>query len=174
MFNEDDEYKLDDDLDLGGDDGLNNLWGMYVKYPSQKFVATLRERLENNYADEDALDESPNRAVLRKKAHENMTKKALAVRGIILKKSPELVVKTGDVVLVPLADEDRTKVDGGNLIGVVVSTNKLNSTCRVAVKHGLLNCAYVYHTVKAVAETSNNIDFTICERLLRAIHCCRR
>ena len=58
-----------------------------------------------------------------------MTKKALAVRGIILKKSPELVVKTGDVVLVPLVDEDRTKVDSGNLIGVVVSTNKLNSTC---------------------------------------------
>jgi phosphopantothenate synthetase len=70
------------------------------------------------------------------------------------------MIKTGDVVLMPLDDVDRTKVDGGNLIGVVVSTDKLNSTCRVAAKQGLLHRAYVYHAVKAVAQTSNNIDFT--------------
>ena len=158
LFNSNDDYKIDDDLDLGGDEGLSNLWTTYVKYPSKTFVDTFWERLENNIADTNALDESPKRADLCNKAAANMTKKALAVRGHILKKSPELVIKTGDVVLVPLDDVDRTKVDGGNLIGNVVSTNKLNSTCQVVVKHGLLHRAYVYHAVKAVAQTSNNID----------------
>jgi len=47
-----------------------------------------------------------------------------------LKKSPTLVFKLGDVVLVPLDDVDCTKVDGANLLGVVVTINKLNATCR--------------------------------------------
>ncbi len=88
----------------------------------------------------------------------NMSKSALTTRSKILNKSPELVIKTGDVVLVPLDDVDRTKVDGGNLCGVVVSTNKLHSTCRVTVKQGLLHRAYVYHAVKPEPEASNNVD----------------
>jgi hypothetical protein len=161
VLSADGDHKIDDDLDDdwgNQDEGLSNLWSTYVKYPSQTFVDTFRERLENHIADTDALDESPRRADLRNKAAANMTKKAEAVRGKILQKSPELVIKTGDVVLVPLDDVDRTKVDPGNLIGVVVSTDKKNSTCRVAVKQGLLHRAYVYHAVKTVDPTSNNID----------------
>jgi len=115
-------------------------------------------QLEQTVADTEGTDESPTRLNLRNKAAANMTKAALAIRTNILKKSPELVIKTGDVVLVPLDEVDCTKVDGGNLCGVVVSTNKLNGSCRVAVKQGLLHRAYVYHHVKPVAEASNNID----------------
>jgi len=53
---------------------------------------------------------------------------------------------------------DCTKVDPGNLIGVVVSTDKRHSTCRIAVKHGLLHRAYIYHAVKTVDPASNNMD----------------
>ena len=74
-----------------------------------------------------------------------------------MKNSPDLVVKVGDVVLVPLDDVDRTKVDGGNLCGVVVSMNQ-NSICRVAVQQGLLHRGYVYHSLQVVPDTANDID----------------
>jgi hypothetical protein len=64
----------------------------------------------------------------------------------------------GDVVLIPLDNVDCTKVDGANLAGVIVSMNKDKSTCRVAVKQGLLHQAYVSHCLKPVPETSNNLD----------------
>jgi hypothetical protein len=73
-------------------------------------------------------------------------------------KSPQLLIKKGDVVLVPLDDVDRTKVDSGNLCGVAVSVNKLNSSCRVAVAQGLLHRAYAYHILKLLPTASNNID----------------
>ncbi len=73
-------------------------------------------------------------------------------------RSPQLLIKKGDVVLVPLDDVDRTKVDGGNLCGVVVSVNKLNLSCRVAVAQGLLHRAYAYHALKLLPTASNNID----------------
>jgi hypothetical protein len=61
---------------------------------------------------------------------------------------------------VPLDDVDRTKVDGGNLSGVVVSINKLSSSCRVAVAQGLLHhpYAYAYHTLKLLPKASNDIN----------------
>ncbi len=46
--------------------------------------------------------------------------------------------KLGDIVLVPLDDADRTKMDGGNHFGVIVTINKDISTCRVEVKQRLL------------------------------------
>ena len=42
--------------------------------------------------------------------------------------------------------------------GVVVSVNKLNSSCRVAVAQGLLHRAYAYHALKLLPTASNNID----------------
>ena len=75
-----------------------------------------------------------------------------------MKKRPTQVFKHGDLVLVPLNDVDRTKVDGTNLAGVAVSISKLASTCQVAVKQGLLNHAYAYHVLKPIPEGSNNLD----------------
>ena len=84
---------------------------------------------------------------------ENVQKKADSVKRTVLKKSPSLVFKLGDVVLIPLDDVDRTKVDGANLAGVVVSMSKLKSTCRVAVKQGVLKRAYVYHVLNPYARS---------------------
>jgi len=161
VLNADGDRKIEDDIDDdwgNPDERLGSLWSTYVKYPSQTFVDNFRKQLQNHIADTDALDESPTRADLRKNAAENMSKKAEGVRKKILEKSPELVVKKGDVVLVPLDDVDCTKVDPGNLIGVVVSTDKRHSTCRIAVKHGILHRAYIYHAVKTVDPASNNMD----------------
>jgi hypothetical protein len=109
LLNATEDHKLDDDIDWGGDDGLANCWGMYCKYPSPSFVDTFRMQLEQTVADIEGTAETPRRLGLRNKAAENMTKAALATREKILKKSPELVIKKGDVVLVPLDDVDRTK-----------------------------------------------------------------
>ena len=71
---------------------------------------------------------------------------------------PSLVFKLRDVVLAPLDAVDCTKVDGSNLANVVVLINKSKSTCRVAVKEGLLHPAYVYHVLKPAPEASNNLE----------------
>jgi hypothetical protein len=87
-----------------------------------------------------------------------MAKTANSIRSKLLIKSPQLLIKKGNVVLVPLDDVDRTKVDGGNLSGVVVSINKLNSICRVAEAQELLHRAYAYHALKLLPKASNDID----------------
>ena len=131
---------------------------MYHKYPSTMFVDSYRTRLE--IAAEETEDHaiSPRRNNLRNRAAENMAKTAESIRSKLLTKSPQLLIKKGDVVLVPLDDVNCMKVDGGNLSGVVVSVNKLNSSCRVAVAQGLLHRAYAYHTLKLLPKALHDID----------------
>ena len=152
-----DDIKVDNDMDWDGDDGLFNTWSTYYKYPSKQSVDAYRTTLQVAYEEVQAHDVSPRRNDLRNRAAQNLAKKAEYTKGRILKNSPDLVVKVGDVVLVPLDDVDRTKVDGGNLCGVVVSMNQ-NSICRVAVQQGLLHRGYVYHSLQVVPDTANDID----------------
>ncbi len=145
------DLKVGDDLEWNGDNGLANDWGMYYKYPSEAFIL-----VEISNEDNIAHDVSPRRRLsLRKNAMTNVQKKANAITKKLIEKSPELIFKPGDVVLVPLDDVDCTKVDGGNICGVVVTIDKKKSTCRVAVKQGLLHRAYAYHKLKPVPEASN-------------------
>ena len=60
------------------------------------------------------------------------------------------------MVLVPLDDIDRTKVNAANITGVVVSMAKDKSTCRVAVKEGVLYRSYAYHSLRPVPPASND------------------
>ena len=60
------------------------------------------------------------------------------------------------MVLVPLDELDRTKVNIGTLAGVMVLINKDKSTSWVAVKQGVLYRAYVFHSLRVVPEASNN------------------
>ena len=150
------DIKVGEDLDWNGDDGLTNDWGMYYKYPSDTFIDSFRDLVQISYENNIANDISPRRLSLRKNATANVQKKADSVTKKVIDKSPDRIFKPGDVVLVPLDDVDRTKVDGGNLCGVVVTIDKKKTTCRVAVKQGLLHRAYVYHKLKPVPEASNN------------------
>jgi hypothetical protein len=154
----DNTLKAQEDQYWGGDDCLSSLCGMYYKYPSETFVNGVRRENEIANAEEEFHNVSPRRLGLCTKANTNMQKKATSITAKITGKLSSLVFKLGDVVLVPLDAVDCTKVDGGNLVGVVVLINKSKSTCRVAVKEGLLHCAYVYHVLKPVPEASNNLD----------------
>ena len=145
-------------LDLEGDDGLNNTWGLYYKNVSHgdEYVTSFVSNTEMRQFDTEKQDVSPNRKSLREKATENVQKKAESVTKKALKKSPTSSLKLGDVVLVPLSDVDCTKVDGKTLAGVIVTINKDKSTCTVAVKEGLLHRAYAFHALRVVPIASNN------------------
>ncbi len=58
----------------------------------------------------------------------NVTNKAEHVKTKALKKSPSASFKLGGVVLIPLDNVDHTKVNGANLVGVIVSINKAKSS----------------------------------------------
>ncbi len=71
--------------------------------------------------------------------------------------SSQLILRGCSQIFWRLIDDvDCTKVDGKNLVGVIVSIGKNKSTCKVAVKQGLLHQAYVYHSLRVVPEASNN------------------
>ena len=155
--------KVEDDLDLIGDDGLKNTWGLYYKGiyykndgDADEYVTLFVSKTERDQFDNDKQDLSPKHKSLHEKATENVRNKAASVTKKALAKSPTSSLKLGDIVLVPLSDVDCTKVDGKTIPGVIVSINKDKSTCRVAVKQGLLHRACVFHALRLVPEASNN------------------
>ena len=83
-------------------------------------------------------------------------KKADKVRAIALKKSPTATFSKGEMCLVLLHDVDRTKVDSGNLVGVIVDINPDKSVAKVATKHGVLHRSHAYHRLQPVSENANN------------------
>jgi hypothetical protein len=118
-------------------------------------VASIAVDAKHTQLCEEVQDTTPRCYSICSRASENLTK-ADRVKTKALKSSPNLSFKLGDVVLVPLDDVDRTKVAGVSLVEVIVSINKDKSTCRVAVKNGLLHRAYVFHALGAVPKSSNN------------------
>jgi hypothetical protein len=150
--------KVEDDLDLEGDDGLKNTWGLYYRNVSadDEYFSSFVYKTEMSVFDTEKQDVSPKRKSLREKATDNVQKKAESVTKKAISKSPTSSLKLGNVVLVPLSDVDCTKVDGKTLAGVIVTINKDKSTCKVAVKQGLLHRAYVFHALRAVPIASNN------------------
>ena len=94
---------------------------------------------------------------LRKRAAEKMQKSALAMIKTARKSyGNDKPFDVGTVVHVPLNDVDRTKVDSGNLIGIIVKVDKTKSQARVAVQGGLLKSWYVYHKLDIVKGAGNN------------------
>jgi len=85
------------------------------------------------------------------KAASSMKKKAIEKYG------NEKVCEVGEIVHVRLKNEDKAKVDSGNLTGVIVQVNKCRSQVRVAVKCGLLKSWYVYHRLGRVSGKSNDV-----------------
>ena len=79
--------KVEDDLDLEGDDGLNNTWGLYYKNVSHgdEYVTSFVSNTEMRQFDTEKHDVSPKRKSLREKATENVQKKAESVTNKSLK-----------------------------------------------------------------------------------------
>jgi hypothetical protein len=141
-----------------GDNGLCDTFRLYYKSPTDSDVqsyhanAAIARDIEAHVTDE--LDVYPKRQSLRGIAANNVRKKAAVVKERALKKSTSSVFKEGDVVLVPLDDVERTKVDGASICGVICQIK--NNMCTVAVKEGVLRKSYVYHWLGGVPEASNN------------------
>ena len=75
-----------------------------------------------------------------------------------MKKGVGKVFEVGEVVLVPLADVDKAKVDAQNLTGVIVKIDTNRMLARVVVKSGLLKQWYSYHKLTHVMGKGNNIE----------------
>ncbi len=68
------------------------------------------------------------------------------------------ICEVGEMVNVAQKNEDKAKVEEGNLTGVVVKVNKSPCQARVAVKAGLLKSWYVYHRLGRVTGKGNNVE----------------
>jgi hypothetical protein len=110
--------KVEDDLDLEGDDGLKNTWGLYYKNVGNgnEYVTSFVTNTKRDLFKAEHHDVSPKRGSLCAKATANVQKKADAVTKKTLMKFPTSSLKLGDIILVPLNDVDCAKVDGKNLV----------------------------------------------------------
>ncbi len=144
------------DLEWEGDDGLFCNWNMYYKYPTEQWLTSQVPTSLKNQMEDEVEEVSPVRKSLRHNATVNIQKQADKVQKKALLKSPTATFKVGDVCLVPLDDVDRTKVDSGNLVGVIVEMNSEKSVAKVATKYGLLSRSYAYHKLQPVSEKANN------------------
>ena len=102
---------------------------------------------------------SPMRDTLRKRAGDHMEKHAVSMKKSAHKRSgDDKICEVGEVVHVALKNEDKAKVDAGNLTWVVVKVNNSRCQARVAVKAGLLKSWYVYHRLGRVTGKGNNVE----------------
>ena len=81
---------------------------------------------------------SPNRAGLRKRAARKLELRAKSMKAVAMKKGVGKVFEVGELVLVPLANVYKAKVDAQNLTGVIVKIDIKRIMVRVVVKSGLL------------------------------------
>ena len=153
--------EFDDDmvqLEWDGDEGLVNIFGIFIKHPDENFCKYYEDmKVINSQITDEEFSVSPRRAESRKRAAEKMQKSALTMIKTARKSyGNDKPFDVGTVVHVPLKDVDRTKVDSGNLIGIIVKVDKSRSQARVAVQGGLLKSWYVYHKLVIVPGAGNN------------------
>ncbi len=75
-----------------------------------------------------------------------------------MKKGVSKVFEVGEVVLVPLHNVDKAKVDAQNLTGDIVKIYINKILAWVVVKTGLLKQWYSYHKLTRVVGMGNNIE----------------
>ncbi len=111
-------------LNWDGDKGVENLMGIYIQHPSQNFINYFQTRPStaalSSTMSQDQHEVSPHRAGLRKSAAGKLELRAKSMKAVAMKKRVSKVFEVGDVVLVPLADVGKAKVDAQNLTGVIV------------------------------------------------------
>ena len=150
-------------LDWMGDEGIDNMMGIYIQHPAKRFLEYFKEKrplatLTAANTRAASLAVSPRRSALRKRAAENIAKSASKMKARAITKSGENNFDVGNVVKVALADVDRAKTDPQNLTGVIVNVNPKTMTARVAVKSGVLKNWYAYHKLSLVTESGNNVE----------------
>jgi hypothetical protein len=77
---------------------------------------------------------------------------------VAMKKGVSKVFEFEEVVLVPLHNVDKAKVDAQNCTGAIVKIDINRMLARVVVKTGLLKQWYSYHKLTCVVGMGNNIE----------------
>jgi hypothetical protein len=72
------------------------------------------------------------------------------MKKVAMKKGVGKVFEVGEVVLVPLANVDKAKVDAQNLTGVIVKIDTNRMLVQVVVQSSLLKQWYSYHSLTPV------------------------
>jgi hypothetical protein len=116
--------------------------GIYIQHPWQNFInyfqthpstATLSSTMS-----QDQHEVSPHHSGLRKFAAGKLESRAKSMKVVAMKKGVGKVFEVGEVVLVPLHDVNKAKVDAQNLTGAIVKIDINRMFARVVVKTGLL------------------------------------
>jgi hypothetical protein len=149
-------------LDWDGDEGVENLMGIYIQHPLQNLINYFQTRPStaalSSTMSQDQHKVSPHHAGLRICAAGKLESGAKIMKEVAMKKGVGKVFEVGEVVLVPLADVNKAKVDAQNLTGVIVKIDINRMLVRVVVKSGLLKQWYSYHKLTRVAGKGNNIE----------------
>ena len=115
------------------------MFGLYIKQPDDAFCEFYKTNLSPLLTQIEVPSVSPKRDAMCKRAHKKTQKKAdVMIKNARKSYDNDKPFGVGVVVHVPLKDMDRTKVDSGNLLGVIVKVDKSRSMACVAVKSGLL------------------------------------
>jgi hypothetical protein len=150
-------------LDWDGDKRVENIRGIYIQHPLQIFINYFQTRPStaalSSTMSQDQHEVSPLRAGFRKHAARKLELCTESMKAVAMKKGVGKVFsKVGEVVLVPLADVDKAKVDAQNLTGVIVNIDIHRMLAQVVVKSGLLKQWYSYHKLTPVMGKGNNIE----------------
>ncbi len=149
-------------LDWDGDKGVESLMGIYVQHPSQNFIDYFQTHPStaalSSTMSQDQHEASLHCAGLRKRAAGKLESRAKSMKKVAMKKGVGKVFEAGEVVLVPLADVNKAKVDAQNLTGVIVKIDTNRMLVRVVVKSGLLKQWYSYHKLTCVMGKGNVIE----------------
>ena len=71
-------------------------------------------------------------------------------------KSKQALIAVGDMVHVPLVQQDRAKVDLHNLTTIAVNVNNHVGVCQLVVENGILRPWYVFHKLCRLNNLGNN------------------
>jgi hypothetical protein len=151
-------------LDWDGDKGVENLMDIYIQHPLQNFIDYFQPHLStaalSSTMSQDQHKVSPHRVGLRKCAARKLESCAKSMKAVAMTKGVSKVFEVGEVVLVPLVDVDKAKVDAQNLTGVIVNIDINRMLARVVVKSGLLKqwYSYSYHKLPSVVGKGNHIE----------------
>jgi hypothetical protein len=98
--------------------------GIFIQHLSKNFIDYF-QKCPSTAALSSALNQdnhkvSPHRAGLRKCAARKLESRTKSMKAAAMKKGDSKVFEVGEVVLVPLANVNKAKVDAQNLTGVIV------------------------------------------------------
>jgi hypothetical protein len=136
--------------------------GIYIQHPLQNFINYFQTCLStaalSSTMSQDQHEVSPHRAGFRKCAAGKLELPTKSMKAVAMKKGVGKVFEGGEVVLMPLANVDKAKVDAQNLTGVIVKIDINRMLARVVVKSDLLKQLYSYHKLTYVVGKGNNIE----------------